>query len=396
MSESRQGDGQPRGTPRGRASDRSGHDEKRKAHAEAHLTHPQRRSRPSPTTAAGSGAGRDDGPQPSRPLERASAVSQPCRPPGQPGTATPPKAATPSASRHSLGTEPRAGSRPAATTPSSSRLPSWSTQEYHLAAQSSSREEASTPASARGHSLSTPETYPQPKSYRQTREAIGSHSPSVPSTIRRRSSHLSPPPPHHSLPRSPETTTYPFEASPVGSGRPRSVQEPSGAPLFSPGGSQLDSFAAHQADPFLQMEEDEALEAERRRRAQDDIRKLLKMPAIEIPPEERASTPFQMSCRLMEHQKVALKWLKDQENNRYRRGGLLAGRFLSIGLFALLILCNSLSLSHFVMTLTSHHIYILSMQDGVFFICLSFFLSPCLTIYCTCLPPSSLPLLACR
>lgn len=335
MSESRQGDGQPRETPRGRPSDRSGHDdEKREAHAAAHLTHPQRRPRPSSTTAAaGRGAGRDDGPQPSRPLERASAVSQPRRrPPGQPGTATPPKAATPSASRHSLGTEPRAGSRPAATTPSSSRLPSWSTQEYHLAAQSSSREQASTPASAHGHSIATPETYLQPSSSRRTREAIGSHSLSIPSTVRRCSYHLPAPPPYPPLSRSPETTTYPFEASPVGSGRPRSVQESSGAPLFSPGGSQLDSFAAHQADPFLQMEEDEALEAERRRRAQDDIRKLLKMPAIEIPPEERANTPFQMSCRLMEHQKVALKWLKDQENNRYKRGGLLAGRFLSIGL----------------------------------------------------------------
>lgn len=75
------------------------------------------------------------------------------------------------------------------------------------------------------------------------------------------------------------------------------------------------------------MEEAQALDAEQRLRAQDDIRKLLKMPNIEIPPEQRAQTPYQMSCRLMEHQKVALKWLKDQENNRHKRGALLAGMF---------------------------------------------------------------------
>lgn len=78
-------------------------------------------------------------------------------------------------------------------------------------------------------------------------------------------------------------------------------------------------------NPFLKMEEAQALDAEQRIRDHDDIRKLLKMPNIEIPPELRAKTPIQMSCKLMEHQKVALKWLKDQENNKFKRGGLLAG-----------------------------------------------------------------------
>lgn len=59
--------------------------------------------------------------------------------------------------------------------------------------------------------------------------------------------------------------------------------------------------------------------------ASEEIHRLFQnMPEIEIAPEDRANTPLQMSCKLMEHQKVALKWLKDQENNRDKRGGLLA------------------------------------------------------------------------
>ncbi|KAF3765713.1 hypothetical protein M406DRAFT_276391 [Cryphonectria parasitica EP155] len=48
------------------------------------------------------------------------------------------------------------------------------------------------------------------------------------------------------------------------------------------------------------------------------------MPEIEIPKKDRVATPIQMSCALMEHQKIALKWLKDQENDSHKRGGLLA------------------------------------------------------------------------
>lgn len=88
---------------------------------------------------------------------------------------------------------------------------------------------------------------------------------------------------------------------------------------------QLDSPIAGQPEAFVKMEEAQRLEAEDRLREQEDIRKLLKMPEIEIPPEKRANTPIQMSCQLMEHQKVALKWLKDQEKIRHKRGGLLAG-----------------------------------------------------------------------
>lgn len=90
---------------------------------------------------------------------------------------------------------------------------------------------------------------------------------------------------------------------------------------------QMDPAGARGTEAFVKMEEAQLLEAEDRLRAQEDIRKLLKMPEIEIPPEQRANTPIQMSCKLMEHQKVALKWLKDQEKNKHKRGGLLAGTF---------------------------------------------------------------------
>lgn len=91
--------------------------------------------------------------------------------------------------------------------------------------------------------------------------------------------------------------------------------------------SRLDFFALEQQHTFIDEEEIQPEDAEQRLRAQEDIRKLLRMPEIEIPPEERVTTPIQMSCKLMEHQKVALQWLKDQEKDRYKRGGLLAGKF---------------------------------------------------------------------
>lgn len=59
--------------------------------------------------------------------------------------------------------------------------------------------------------------------------------------------------------------------------------------------------------------------------AREQLIKLLRIPDVDIPPDERIGTPLQMACQLMEHQKVALQWLKDQEDDKYKRGGLLAG-----------------------------------------------------------------------
>lgn len=57
----------------------------------------------------------------------------------------------------------------------------------------------------------------------------------------------------------------------------------------------------------------------------DDIEDLLRMPAIDIPEHLRPATPKEMLCELLPHQKVALKWLKEQEKDQAKRGGLLAG-----------------------------------------------------------------------
>lgn len=99
--------------------------------------------------------------------------------------------------------------------------------------------------------------------------------------------------------------------------------------LQSPASDIMSFFAAQEFELF-NAEELSAKELTMDAKTHEDISRLLKMPDIEIPPEERAVTPRQMSCRLMEHQKVALKWLKDQENNKHKRGGLLAGLFSNI------------------------------------------------------------------
>lgn len=59
-----------------------------------------------------------------------------------------------------------------------------------------------------------------------------------------------------------------------------------------------------------------------------DIQKLLNLPDIYYPPEQRKQTPRQMtnSCLLMEHQKVCLTWLLRQEEDKDKKGGLLAGK----------------------------------------------------------------------
>lgn len=56
---------------------------------------------------------------------------------------------------------------------------------------------------------------------------------------------------------------------------------------------------------------------------QEDIQKLLSLPEIDIPPDERKNTPAAMSCKLLEHQKVCLTWLMEQEDS-HKKGGLLA------------------------------------------------------------------------
>lgn len=60
----------------------------------------------------------------------------------------------------------------------------------------------------------------------------------------------------------------------------------------------------------------------------EDIQKLLILPDIYYPPEQRKQTPRQMinSCLLMEHQKVCLTWLLRQEEDKDKKGGLLAGK----------------------------------------------------------------------
>lgn len=66
---------------------------------------------------------------------------------------------------------------------------------------------------------------------------------------------------------------------------------------------------------------------ESQKEARKHLLKLLRIPDVDIPPDARIDTPLQMACQLMEHQKVALQWLKDQEKDKHKRGGLLAGMF---------------------------------------------------------------------
>lgn len=56
-----------------------------------------------------------------------------------------------------------------------------------------------------------------------------------------------------------------------------------------------------------------------------DVDHLMRMPDIDIPVDERPDMPVEMTCELMPHQKVALKWLKVQEKGKDKCGGLLAG-----------------------------------------------------------------------
>ncbi|KAI0852732.1 SNF2 family N-terminal domain-containing protein [Daldinia vernicosa] len=55
-----------------------------------------------------------------------------------------------------------------------------------------------------------------------------------------------------------------------------------------------------------------------------ELQNFLTMPEIDISPEQRMSTPASMSCTLMEHQKVCLTWLIQQEEDVHKKGGILA------------------------------------------------------------------------
>lgn len=56
------------------------------------------------------------------------------------------------------------------------------------------------------------------------------------------------------------------------------------------------------------------------------LQELLALPPVSIPPGQRERTPYQMACMLMEHQKVCLTWLVQQEDDPNKKGGLLAGK----------------------------------------------------------------------
>lgn len=58
---------------------------------------------------------------------------------------------------------------------------------------------------------------------------------------------------------------------------------------------------------------------------QDDVQNLLVLSEVNIPPSQRKQTPRQMSCDLTEHQRIGLTWLLEQEKDRNKKGGLLAG-----------------------------------------------------------------------
>lgn len=57
----------------------------------------------------------------------------------------------------------------------------------------------------------------------------------------------------------------------------------------------------------------------------DDVKNLLVLSEVNIPPHKRKQTPKQMSCALTEHQKIGLTWLLEREMDRQKKGGLLAG-----------------------------------------------------------------------
>ncbi|KAI1211110.1 SNF2 family N-terminal domain-containing protein [Annulohypoxylon truncatum] len=83
--------------------------------------------------------------------------------------------------------------------------------------------------------------------------------------------------------------------------------------------SQLGDDDSH-PDPLWHLQNAQEHEPHERQAVQH----LLRLPEIDIPPEQRKATPVAMSCTLMDHQKVCLSWLMEQEDDPNKRGGILA------------------------------------------------------------------------
>jgi hypothetical protein len=101
-------------------------------------------------------------------------------------------------------------------------------------------------------------------------------------------------------------------------------------PHTSPGSSALEAFSIEESsDASLSEDEDEPGRGVQSSQNghHENVQKLLVLPDIDIPPRLRKETPRQMaeSCKLMEHQKVCLTWLVRQEEDKHKKGGLLAG-----------------------------------------------------------------------
>ncbi|KAI0128171.1 hypothetical protein F4776DRAFT_198360 [Hypoxylon sp. NC0597] len=88
-----------------------------------------------------------------------------------------------------------------------------------------------------------------------------------------------------------------------------------------PGGGHSDNYVVHSAVRSKNtLPQPQGSNQPRRQ----DLQKLLKLPEINFSPDQRKGTPFAMSCRLLEHQKVGLTWLIKQEEDRAKLGGILA------------------------------------------------------------------------
>ncbi|ROW02910.1 hypothetical protein VSDG_01773 [Cytospora chrysosperma] len=100
-------------------------------------------------------------------------------------------------------------------------------------------------------------------------------------------------------------------------------------PHISPGSSASEAFSIQESSD-ASLSEDEGVPGLGVQSSQNDhhenVQKLLVLPDIDIPPRLRKQTPRQMadSCKLMEHQKVCLTWLVRQEEDKHKKGGLLA------------------------------------------------------------------------
>lgn len=86
--------------------------------------------------------------------------------------------------------------------------------------------------------------------------------------------------------------------------------------LVAPAQQQLSSTEVGHSSGTQEFQDDSS---------RDDIQNLLALSEVNIPPHQRKQTPQQMLCALTEHQKIGLTWLLEQEKDRQKKGGLLAG-----------------------------------------------------------------------